>query len=58
LLFASVLFQRFPIVNKIDHFISPKIMLQREFKNYLALSRKLLETPIHGVSLLGLARKL
>jgi hypothetical protein len=50
-LFARVLFEDLPVLHNIDQFISPETVVQPEFKNNLAPSRKLLVTPLRGVSL-------
>ena len=51
--FACIFFENLPVLHNIDQVISPETEVQPEFKNNLAPSRKLLMTPLHGVSLRG-----
>ena len=50
-LIPRIIGEDFPIVYKINQFVVTFHDLQREFKNNLAPSWKLLVTPLHGVSL-------
>jgi hypothetical protein len=48
---STILLRDIPTLNNINQVYFTKTIVQPEFKNNLAPSRKLLVTPLHGVSL-------